>query len=230
MTLPISTESVREDCKTALDCVRLAERLRREIEAAGAGSEPAKEIDLALYQTYEMFCCQIHAKWSLPYEATHRKLFFEDHPSLKLVVPPFVEAVKAFRERIVASIPGARRSDWSMVERLKESAVALDRALRPVALPRPEAPDKPIVLGCPDDEPIVNGKRKGRLTPGQYRVVKALLDAHPERLSMDTLVVRSKTDHPIGMIDRLRRDPDWAAVLDKARQPHGGYGIRNGRT
>jgi hypothetical protein len=102
--------------------------------------------------------------------------------------------------------------------------------LKPVALPRPEAPGKPIVLGGPNDEPIVNGKTKVRLTPGQYRVVKALLDAHPERLSMDALAVRSNTEDPIGMINRLRSDPDWAAVLDKARLPHGGYGIRNGRT
>ena len=85
----------------------------------------------------------------------------------------------------------------------------------------------PIILDGPDDEPIVRGKTKPRLTPGQYRVVKAMLDAAPDRLSMDQLARRSDTEDPIGMIDRLRRDRDWAAVLDKPGQAHGGYGIRS---
>ena len=95
--------------------------------------------------------------------------------------------------------------------------------------PPPQTPDPhpPIVLDGPDEEPTVLGKVKPRLTHGQYRVVKALLNAHPERLSKDTLASRSDTEDPIGMIDRLRdRDEDWAAVLDKPGQPHGGYGIQ----
>jgi hypothetical protein len=84
----------------------------------------------------------------------------------------------------------------------------------------------PLALGGPDDEPIVLGRRKPRLNPGQYRVVKALLDAYPDRLSKDTLARRSGAEDPIGMIDRLRRDEDWAAVLDKPGKAHGGYGIR----
>jgi hypothetical protein len=83
-----------------------------------------------------------------------------------------------------------------------------------------------LVLGGPEDEPIVLGQRKPRLTPGQYRVVKAMLDAAPTRLSKDQLARRSETEDPIGMIDRLRRDQDWAAVLDKPGQAHGGYGLR----
>ena len=85
-----------------------------------------------------------------------------------------------------------------------------------------------IILGdSPEDEPTVRGKKKPRLTPGQYHVVKALLDAYPERLSKDTLARRAHVEGPVNMIDRLRkRDEDWAAVLDKPGQAHGGYGVR----
>ena len=96
----------------------------------------------------------------------------------------------------------------------------------PASKPPADSGTLPIVLGELDDEPMVWGRPKPRLTPGQYRVVKALIDAHPERLSKDTLVKRSDTESPIGMIDRLRRDEDWASVLDKPGQAHGGYGIR----
>ena len=94
------------------------------------------------------------------------------------------------------------------------------------ATPTPETTAFPILLGEPEDEPIVRGKVKNRLTAGQYRVVKALIDAHPERLGKDTLARRSNTEDPIGMIDRLRKDADWESVLDKPGQAHGGYGIR----
>jgi hypothetical protein len=87
-------------------------------------------------------------------------------------------------------------------------------------------PKLPIALGGPEDRPVVWGIEKKRLTPGQYRVVKLLVDLHPERLSGDQLAIRSNTEKPIGMIDRLRKDQDWADALDKPGQAHGGYGIR----
>lgn len=92
------------------------------------------------------------------------------------------------------------------------------------------ASERPILLDGPNDAPVVYGRIKLRLTPGQYRVVKALLDAHPDRLSKDQLAIRSETEDPIGMIDRLHaKDEDWKAVLDKPGQAHGGYGIRVGK-
>jgi hypothetical protein len=85
----------------------------------------------------------------------------------------------------------------------------------------------PIVLNGLDEKPTVWGNEKPRLTPGQYRVVEALIRAHPDRLSKDMLANRSKTDEPIKMIDRLRdKDADWRDALDKPGQAHGGYGIR----
>jgi hypothetical protein len=78
----------------------------------------------------------------------------------------------------------------------------------------------PVLLGGPDDEPIVRGKRKPGLSVGQYRVVKALIDAFPGRVDTETLASRSETEYSLGMIWRLReRDQDWEAVLDR---PGGG--------
>jgi hypothetical protein len=86
-------------------------------------------------------------------------------------------------------------------------------------------PAPPIVLGGPDDAPIVRGIEKDYLTPTQYRVVKVLVDAFPAKVAGDTLARKSKTDDPVGVIDRLSRDKEWASVLSKAGKPHGGYGI-----
>jgi hypothetical protein len=90
---------------------------------------------------------------------------------------------------------------------------------------QPEALAPPIILGGEDDDPVVCGRTKERLTPAQYRVVKTLLDAFPERLSGDNLARKSNVEDPIGVIDRLCRDEDWAAVLFKPGKAHGGYGI-----
>jgi hypothetical protein len=100
-----------------------------------------------------------------------------------------------------------------------------------LALPReatgtPPALGLPIVLNGEDEEPTVWGIQKPRLTPGQYRVVKALLDAHPKRPDGETLARRSETEDPVGMIDRLIRDADWRDALDKPGKAHGGYGIK----
>jgi len=70
--------------------------------------------------------------------------------------------------------------------------VTLDQAAAMPAVD-PTAPAPPIVLGGPDDEVIVWGKRKAPLPPAQYRAVKALVEAHAEgeRLSKDALCRRT---------------------------------------
>jgi hypothetical protein len=97
----------------------------------------------------------------------------------------------------------------------------IDGGNAPAAAPKPS-----VVLAGLDVDVIVRGKNKGRLTPGQYRVVEALVNAFPERLGADTLKSRSGQHYPVEMIDRLRRDGDWAAVLDKPGKAHGGYAIK----
>jgi hypothetical protein len=93
-----------------------------------------------------------------------------------------------------------------------------------------------IVLGGPDDELTVCGKRKAPLPPAQYRVVKALVEAKAkgERLSKDVLLQRTKADDgnlvedPVGALKRLRkRDGDFKQIIDMAGVPGRGYGLKD---
>jgi hypothetical protein len=95
--------------------------------------------------------------------------------------------------------------------------------------------DAPVMLGGPDDNVIVWGKEKAPLPPAQYRVVKALVEAHAkgERLSKDSLFAHTKdanknaVEDPVGALERLRRrDKDWRAVIDMARISGRGYGLK----
>jgi hypothetical protein len=89
---------------------------------------------------------------------------------------------------------------------------------------------KPVVLGGADDDVFVCGKKKAPLPPAQYKVVKALVEANEkgERVSKDSLYSRAKVDDPIGALKRLiRRDADWAGVIDMARLAGRGYGLRD---
>jgi hypothetical protein len=119
--------------------------------------------------------------------------------------------------------------EWRKLHHVAEPPPAgADERLR-VALermgPGPHTPALPITLGEPGEEPIVCGRLKKRLTSGQYRLIKALIDAYPDRIPLDSLARRSNVTDPVGMIDRLRRDRDWAAVITKPGQAHGGYGL-----
>jgi hypothetical protein len=140
-------------------------------------------------------------------------------------------------EGIILPPESGRISAWRS-PRPGDEGVRAEADLAPGVEPATSSAPPPIVPGdspleevitlgdSPFAEPIVLGNRKSRLTPGQYRLVKALLDAHPGRLGKDTLARRAAVEDPVGMIDRLRKDPDWAAVLDKPGRAHGGYGIR----
>ncbi|MDR3638674.1 MAG: hypothetical protein P4L84_33015 [Isosphaeraceae bacterium] len=75
--------------------------------------------------------------------------------------------------------------------------------------------------------PRIGATETSRLTPSQYDIIKALYDAHPERLSSDELYVRTKISKPVDMIDRIRASHHlWATVLGKPGKSHGGgYGL-----
>jgi hypothetical protein len=83
---------------------------------------------------------------------------------------------------------------------------------------------------------FVWGKEKDPLPPAQYRVVKALVEAKAkgERLSKDALCRRTKdakgntVEDPVGALERLcRRDKDWQDVIDMAKTPGRGYGLKD---
>jgi hypothetical protein len=69
-------------------------------------------------------------------------------------------------------------------------------------------------LGELRGEPIVNGKVKKRLTPGEHKTVKALFDAGKDGLSLEDLVKMSGVQTADRKLINLKKsDPDWCVVL-----------------
>jgi hypothetical protein len=84
-----------------------------------------------------------------------------------------------------------------------------------------------LILRKPGEAPIVRGRPKKPLTHCQYKVLRALADAAPNRLSLESLTEKSKISDVRGVLTRLRKaDPDYAAVIDMAGAAGVGYGIR----
>lgn len=105
-------------------------------------------------------------------------------------------------------------------------------ALRPAAEvpPAPVTPPSPppapaVVLGGANDEPMVRGKKKARLTTARYNVVKAMLNAG-RLLTKDELDAKSGHTDARKILKALAdSDPDWKSVIHFGRQTGGGYGI-----
>jgi len=84
-----------------------------------------------------------------------------------------------------------------------------------------------VALRGREEEPIVLGKTKRKLTLPQYNVVKALLDAGDVGLTKDELVSKSGHEDARGILTRLaKKDPDWKQVIHFAGQTGGGYRIK----
>jgi hypothetical protein len=87
-------------------------------------------------------------------------------------------------------------------------------------------PEPAVILNGPDQNPIVLGKEKKRLSPARYDVVKALLDAN-RNLTKDELDRKSKHSDARKLLGRLAdSDPDWKAVIVFPAAHGAGYGIR----
>jgi hypothetical protein len=90
-------------------------------------------------------------------------------------------------------------------------------------------------LGNPEEDVIVLGKNVGQLPDAEYRVIKALVDAHAKgkRLPLETLRNRTKDDHgnkvedPRGALRRLRKkdDTSWGKVICMSGKQRRGYGL-----
>jgi hypothetical protein len=112
------------------------------------------------------------------------------------------------------------------LELTRTKAIGLPSAVQAQPAPTDRGPVLQVVLRGGTDPPIVRGKEKPRLTQGQYKVVSALVAAHPRRLNKSQLEHQSKVSDPVKMMRRLMdKDLDWKAVLIMAGEPHGGYGI-----
>jgi hypothetical protein len=76
------------------------------------------------------------------------------------------------------------------------------------------AAQPPVVLGTPDDRPIVLGKQKPLLSPATYDVVLALLNAGEEGLGKDDLDAKSRRTEARKYLKALAaKDADWKAVI-----------------
>jgi hypothetical protein len=94
------------------------------------------------------------------------------------------------------------------------------------ATPLPEPAPPAVVLKGLNDDPIVRGKQKKRLTRARYDVVKAMLDAG-RYLTKDDLDKKSKHTDARKLLRALAEsDPDWKAVIVFPEGPGTGYGIR----
>jgi hypothetical protein len=80
-----------------------------------------------------------------------------------------------------------------------------------------------LVLGPRSGQPQIGGRAKKRLTRPQYDVVEALVKAGEKGLSLDELKTKSKHNGAREILARLRKDPDWAAVILMAGTPGGRY-------
>lgn len=85
----------------------------------------------------------------------------------------------------------------------------------------------PVELGGKNDAPLVLGKEQEPLTHQQYCVVKALVKAYPNGLSLDTLESRSGYNDVRGILTRIRgKSLEWSQVIFfPGSRDAGGYRI-----
>jgi hypothetical protein len=84
-----------------------------------------------------------------------------------------------------------------------------------------------VVLRGQHEPPLIDDQQTEVLTRAQYDVVRALLDAFPDRLTKDQLDKQSKRGDARKIMKRLAdSDLRWQAVLLFGGRTGGGYGIR----
>jgi hypothetical protein len=101
---------------------------------------------------------------------------------------------------------------------------------------RKGSPEAPIVLGGAHEEVIVWGQSVGVLPDAQYRVVRALVEAHAagDRLSITVLSNRTKDDKGnrvedvVGALRRLlKKGGVWPQVIQMSGEARHGYGLKS---
>lgn len=131
-------------------------------------------------------------------------------------LPAVGEAVHLLLDRLRQKLTSQRRQVAHTSTALTELPVA----------PESSSPTCPVVLHGENESPVVRGKKKRILTPGQHDVVTALLEAGQDGLNKDELQDNSGHSDARGILDRLRKsDPDWNAVIHMAGRTGGRYRI-----
>jgi hypothetical protein len=126
------------------------------------------------------------------------------------------------------------KAEWKRVLARAEATRKGATAVGSTATPVPDvnagarSPLAPLViLGRPGEPCIANGNQKKALTDGQYAVVRALLDAGDEGRTKD--FIERLRPSARRMLDDLRKDSDWAAVIIMPGRTNGRYRIRTAR-
>jgi hypothetical protein len=97
---------------------------------------------------------------------------------------------------------------------LKEHERAQSSPSQRLPLPPVTSTENAVILFGPLDSPIVLGKPKRPLGPIRHTVIKTLIDAGDEGLSMVELRNRSGLGGARGVLERIRDgDDDWRSVI-----------------
>jgi hypothetical protein len=89
------------------------------------------------------------------------------------------------------------------------------------------SPSGSVVLGQQGQGPVVLGKQKPPLTRTRYDVVKTLLEAGQDGLTVDELAKKSHHGDAVNSLKKLARsDPDWGAVISLPGSSGMGYRIQ----
>lgn len=75
------------------------------------------------------------------------------------------------------------------------------------------------------EPPIVNGKKKKTLTDGQYATVKAVIESGQQGIPQKELIKAANELNVRKILEHLRKDPDWNAVILMSGQSKLGYRI-----
>jgi len=138
-------------------------------------------------------------------------------------------------EHLIAEHSKRVKTAWKqMLAKVDAQAAVFKRAApKRVATPAPvvdpkQAPVPPagpaVVIGRHGDPCTVCGKMKPALTDGQHAVVAALIDAGDKGLKKDAIeAIRSSARR---MLEDLRKDSDWAAVIQMPGRTNVRYRIR----
>jgi len=134
------------------------------------------------------------------------------------------------RERVESTLMSLLAADHGEIPQATECNGVIETqptaptecTMSPTAL----SPSRKVQLFGQQEQPIVSGKEKERLTNAQYDVVLALLQAGERGLTKDELDHESKHGDARGVLKRLTdKDSDWRAVIPFPGMTGGGYRI-----
>lgn len=153
--------------------------------------------------------------------AAHLNVWMVEHRSVPAIISIELDELKALRI-INRLLP--KPENLPEVQSVARPGASADaepgRPSEPLA--GEEEATAPVILFGRQGKPRVLGTFKNRLTPAQYHVIKALLDAGNKGLKKAAL--GKVCGDAINVLKRLAQsDPDWGAVIELAGKKGRGY-------